>query len=356
MPLNRCFQCIKLCSFGILLSLGCGSNKLQPISNPSTPTTTPILPSLPGVPTNGTQIYAVVPGYAVDTGWSPDGIFIFAASDSGIINDDVDHLEVTGSHVAVDEKGNVYALTTQGIEVFAPNAPNFYIRSVPVDPSTVKDMAVSPAGDVYVSDGKGVAVYPSSASPSRYILGQSQTADGATTAIVPGHIAVDSSDNLYAQNTVDSSIAVFGSSATGTISPSRIIGGPLARLASSADNVRALTTDDAGNLYVLCNCTQAGSTATDFGVLEFGPAATGNMAPLQFVTAPQMTSFGADGSIAVDSAGTLYVNTRWTGGGELIFEFTAGTSGSFALSQMSTISVPRRTTLRSELPFIERPA
>jgi hypothetical protein len=213
-----------------------------------------------------------------------------------------------------------------------------------VDPAAVQDMAVSPAGEVFVSDGKGVAVFPaittSAAIPARYIIGQSQS--GAT--IVPGHIAVDALDNLYVQNTTDSSIAVFGPTATGTVSPSRTIAGPLARLASKADDVRALTTDASGNLYVLCNCTQPNSTATDFGVFEFDPAANGNVAPIRFVTAPQMTSsFGTDGSIAVDSAGTIYVDTRsaqpYVGiaGGQIIFQFSAGASGSVAPSQTFTL-------------------
>jgi hypothetical protein len=350
MPLNHRFQIVTLSSFGILLLLGCSSNKPQSIASPTAPTTTPPPPSSPGipsVPTGGTQIYAVVPGYGVDTDWSPDGVFIFSASAIGVINDEVSHLEIAGSHVAVDGAGNIYVLTTQGIQVSPPSEPGLPYTTPSfwsIDPSSVQDMAVSPTGEIFVSDGKGVAVFAAeanrSASLARYILGQTQATGGATTAIVPSHIAVDANDNLYVQNTVDSSIAVFGPTATGTVSPSRIIAGPLARLASSADDVRALTTDVAGNLYVLCNCTRPDSEAADFGVFEFGPTASGNVAPIQFVTSSQMTSFGTDGSIAVDSKGTLYVDTRWPSGGQAIFQFSAGASGSVAPSLTSFIQEP----------------
>lgn len=86
-------------------------------------------------------------------------------------------------------------------------------------------MAVSPTGESFVSNGTGIAVFSSSASgnanPVRYIPGATQ----ASAAIIPGTVTVDSQDNLYVQNVTDSTMAVFGPTATGTVVPSRTIGG-----------------------------------------------------------------------------------------------------------------------------------
>ena len=197
-----------------------------------------------------------------------------------------------------------------------PTAPYLTTaRTLPVGPGTkidaVNDMVASLTGEIFVSDGKGIAVFSATATgnagPSRYILGNTQSGGGASTAIVPGVIAVDAADNLYVQNTVDSSIDVFGPTDTGTVIPLRTIAGPLARLTSSGAQITGMTTDAAANLYVLCLCSRQDGDGTDFEVLEFGPA-NGNAAPIRFVTTPGMDSNYFGSGVAVDSAGTIYVS------------------------------------------------
>jgi hypothetical protein len=359
-----------LCSCGMFLLAGCnvspGSTAslvssppvtIPPVSPPATPPA-PLpcvtTPSGTTPPPGGTaplftqpNIYVVWSGVATDKNCSPDSIFIYSQTQTTTGPLNADEGEIAGSEVSVDSVGNIYVLLNNQIEVIPPTAPYLLetSRSLPVGPGTkiaaVKDMAASLTGEIFVSDGKGIAVFSATATgnadPARYILGNSQAGSGASTAIVPGVIAVDSADTLYVQNTADSSIVVFGPIDTGTVVPSRTIAGPLAGLTSNGAHVTGMTTDTAGNLYLLCQCSWPGSNGTDFGVLEFSPTANGNVAPIRFVTTPAMDSSYSASGVAVDSAGTIYVSGgAWAGA--QIFEFSATASGSVAPSNTLTWS------------------
>jgi hypothetical protein len=343
MSLNR-FLCIPLYSLATLLIIGCGSTSQLPsnaitATPPATPiappgtTTAPTFPAYPSAPAGTTAIYAVVPEYNLFRQLIPI-VWRFPAIQSGAVSDNVDgFIEIDGTYVATGSAG-VYALNAEGLELALLSLACCGSENSSINPASVVSMAVGPTGEIFFSDGKGVTVFDDAASmtPSRYITGQSQS--GA--AIIPGSITVDTSGDLYVENTADASIAVFAPTANGLAVPVRTIGGPLARLASAADSVRGLTTDASGNLYVLCNCTRADTAATDYGVFEFDPAANGNGAPIRFVTAPAMTPIGTDGSVAVDSAGTLYVDVRSDAATQTIFQFPAGVSGSVAPSLTSS--------------------
>jgi len=196
-------------------------------------------------------------------------------------------------------------------------------------------MVSSAKGEIFVSDGKGIAVFSASAAgnddPVRYVQGYSQTDGGPSIPITPGVIAVDALDNLYVQNTADSSIVVFGPTDTGSVAPSRTIAGPDARLTSNGSHVMGITTDTAGNLYVLCQCSRPDGTGSDVGVIEFNPTANGDVAPMRFVGAPEIDSHFPGSGIAVDKAGTIYVS-----GGVQILEFSATASGVVAASNSVT--------------------
>jgi len=275
-----------------------------------------------------------------DRDWSPDSVIIFPQSTTGSLNDEVPNWEIVGSQVSVDNDGNIYVLTDKAIEVIPPIAPLLATsRTLPVGSGTkisaVVDMVASAKGEIFVSDGKGIAVFSATATgstdPVRYIQGYSQTEEGSSTLITPGLIAVDATDNLYVQNTADSSIVVFGPADRGSVAPSRTIAGALARLTSNGSHVMGITTDTAGNLYVLCQCSRPDGTGSDVGVIEFNPTANGDVAPMRFVGAPEIDSHFPGSGIAVDKAGTIYVS-----GGVQILEFSATASGVVAASNSVT--------------------
>jgi hypothetical protein len=285
--------------------------------------------------------------YVVSDSISPVSVLVFPQTASGPTSAS---LEIPGSQVSVDSAGNVYVLSASlsSINVYSAASPTGPpIRSLPVGPGTkiaaVADMVTSATGEIFVSDGKGIAVFSPAATgdddPVRYIMGNTQPGGGSATAITPGLIAVDSSDNLYVTDTTDSSIVVFGPTDNGTVVPARTIAGPLTHLAGTYAYLPAVATDSSGNLFALCICSRTdGSGFVDFGVFEFGPSADGNVAPIRFVTSPEMYPYTGGNGIAVNSAGTIYVSSGTPSGTQTVFEFANTASGSVAAT--NTVTIP----------------
>jgi hypothetical protein len=242
------------------------------------------------------------------------------------------YASLEGCLPAVDGQGNVYLLAFQypwgcgyqpkSINVYSPNSVGGSgIRYLSVGPGTkvanVQDMAVSPAGEIFINDGKGVSVFSATASgsdaPVRYI----QWDGGEAVPVTPGFIAVDGEDNLYVQN--GSSIAVFGPQVTGLVVPSRVISGPHTQLSG----LSRMTADVHGNLYVTID--SGGSNGV--GVLEFTADAHGDVAPLRSVSSTSMVNFDGLLGVAVDSSGLIYVRATHPYCGA-IFVFAADASGS----------------------------
>jgi hypothetical protein len=199
----------------------------------------------------------------------------------------------------------------------------------------------SSTGEIFVSDGNGIAVFSSTAagnaSPLRYILGPPQSTGGTMPVFRPGLITVDSSDNVYTQNASDSSISVYGPTDTGNVNPARKISGPLTRVSGASNYITAMTTDTVGNLYVLCVCMGTdGSGRYDFGVFEFDPAANGNVAPSRLVTASDMYPYFFNDGVGVSPDGTIYVSAGTPQGKPTVFEFSSSSSGS--VTPFKTIS------------------
>jgi hypothetical protein len=99
-----------------------------------------------------------------------------------------------------------------------------------------------------------------------------------------------------------------------------------------------MATDSSGNLYVLCNCVRSDGSGTDVGVFEYSAMASGNIAPIRFVTTPGMVLNGSDGALALDSTGTIYANILSADSKPVILEFPAEASGSVAPS--NTVTLP----------------
>jgi hypothetical protein len=233
-----------------------------------------------------------------------------------------------GTFVSVDAGGNVYALTDSGVvEYSAESAAR--MRTLSLVPGTeVQDMMASPSGEIYVSDGVGIAVFNSkatgSAPPDRYIQGISKSSDGTITKIVPGIITVDASNNLYVQDVASGSIVIFKPTDSGTVEPVRTIFGPSTLIDQRPYSIQGLATDAAGNLYV-------SALEKVFGVLVFDAAADGNVAPSRIITADQsvdMYPYFGNLGVAVDSGGTVYLSAvHRSNDVPAVFEFAPGASG-----------------------------
>ena len=221
------------------------------------------------------------------------------------------NLNVTSlAYLAVDGSGDIYTTATEGttgssVLEFPVNSSNNAqpTRGIPFNTTTQitapNGLAVDPAGNMALPEANGgVAIFASTANgsvaPSDYIAG-----GGASTLVNPTAAAVDTNDNLYIVNSgegVTNPIVVFNTTSTGA--PIRSIGGALTTLAVGSP--QAIATDSAGNLYV-ANVVDGVSS-----ILVFEPTATGNTPPLRDITGSN-TLLGCVGGIAVDNAGYLYV-------------------------------------------------
>lgn len=313
-------------SCALFFLAGCGPTPFSNfVSSPS-----PSVPSSP--PSSVTHITDPSVYIVDDTSGPASTIDIFPLSATGPTTPT---LETQGTYVSVDANGNVYALTGSAIVEYAANnligTPS---RSLPVGAGTkipqVKDVLASPTGEIYVSDGNGIAVFSATANgavdPVRYIVGNSQAGGGSSTQIVPGVIALDQAGNLYVQDTASNSIAVFGPADTGTVVPKRTITYPIAPYLIS------MTTDSTGNLYVSCICFTLSHGYSAVGVLVFDATASGNTTPIRAIWGPLtgIATYYSGLGIAVDSAGTLYVSGGTDTGQQMVYVFAADANGNVA--------------------------
>ncbi len=208
--------------------------------------------------------------------------------------------------VEVDEAGNIYVLADvavgtgmagrvySGITVFAPSATGYVIARTIAGPTTqiqaMNEMAVSPTGTIYVTGGQnGLTPEP---------------------------------------------VLLFNAGATGDVPPDGVLSGD----ATTIGNVRGMTFDAAGNLYVT-SLAEVPFPATPLSgtpsVLEFAAGATGNVAPMRTISGA-LTTMGEIGSVRVDSAGDLYVVNGFIAGS--VLKFAAGATGNVA--PMATFALP----------------
>lgn len=261
----------------------------------------------------------------------PTSILVF---DGAAIGSSTPYLELPGSLPAIDASGNIYVVScdphcSTDINVYSANAVTVGkpLRSLHTHLAAIYDMKVGQSGEIFISDGSGIAVFGPAAAgddpPERYIQWNSA-----------GPIAVDNTGRLYVRSF--GSVAVFGPSATGVATPERLIGGPQTMMRSQyAFDYGAIAVDAQGRLYDLC-LTDQYDGANRFRVLVFAPDATGDVAPIRYLTTSSMTDAYDGTGIAVDSAGTIYVSASLDLNIGAIFEFPADASGS--IGAVKTIS------------------
>jgi hypothetical protein len=294
-----------------LLPLGCGRGSSVPgsVPIPSGGGTTGVTPSGGTTSGNaratcsgGTIVNIGAPSiYLVQAGHDPYSVLVFPQQASGAT---APTSEIPGTLVSLDGAGDIFVLAGSCIvEYPSASSTGAAARFLPVGPgskiSAVNDMTVTASGQIYVSDGKGIEVFDATATgnadPARYII---------PSGITPGQIAVDTSDNLYVLNAADESIAVFGPTASGSVTPTRIITG---QITTGSHITLGIATDSANNLYVLCVCGSTGEGgANPFAAYEFSSAANGNVGPIRQITSPDMYPWSGGPGLAVDSAGTIY--------------------------------------------------
>jgi hypothetical protein len=291
--------------------------------------------------------------YVEDDGRSDyEQIFVFPASTNGSVAPtlSIGDLKHSSTNVSVDGSGNIYVLSTdftnnyaEQILEYAPTVPlGAPLRSLPVGAGTnipsVTGLYTSASGELFVVDGTGLSVFGATAngsdSPERHITGDYLAADRPNTAYYA--ITVDANDNVYVANNSSTPLVVYGPTATGSAAPDRAIGGPLTQMDSYDGQyppyIGGITTDKAGNLYVVCLCVSG------FGVYEFAPNANGNVAPIRTITSQAMYPYFFSLGIAVDSVGDVLVSAGMASTGlPAVFTFAPDAMGE--VNPISTATV-----------------
>jgi hypothetical protein len=327
---------------------GCQPAQNNQVGSVSTPNPTSRNPT-PPTPWATTNVPVTAPSvYVVSDLPQPEPyIVVFPQTASGATHPTV---QIRGTLVSVDEDGNVYALVGSNVVEYQRDSIwNGPARSLPVGAGTkiaaVKDMVASPDGEIYISDGIGIAVFSATATgnadPVRYITGNYTSGGGGSTTVVPSLITLDSGGNLYVQDNSTNTIAIFKSTDTGNVTASRIISGK-SSTTKQWWGVGGLTTDSAGNLYVSALWPSSDQSGNEFGVQVFDAAASGDAVPVRVITnAPgvDMYPYCANLGVGVDSAGTIYLSACHAfGGTPAVFEFAPGANGPSTPTQ--TITMP----------------
>jgi sugar lactone lactonase YvrE len=205
---------------------------------------------------------------------------------------------VPGSVLAFDNAST----TTNGVST--PIAP----ASIPIFSSIVpSSVAVDGAGNVYAASGESIL---ESIGGSTYALSSSLPA-------TPSQIAVDSVGNVFVVNAGVQAIEELAISAAGTPGAYNLTSISY-KPASGTAAPQAIAVDNVGNLYV------ADYQSTGASIYRLSLAA--NTVRQQVTVASGLSD---PVSLAVDASGNVYVADKGTG---KVFEYSPGTSGSYALN------------------------
>lgn len=292
-----------------------------------------------GAPSTGVYVIQNTPASGTTTA-ATGTILQFSSTASGVATpvSTIANLNVTSlGFLAVDATGDIYTTAVEGttgssiLEFPVDSSNNAQpTRSIPFNATTQivapNGLASDPIGNLVLPEASGsVAIFSSTATgsiaPSFSIPG-----GGASTLVNATAAAVDTNGNLYIVNAgsgVTNPIDVFTTTSTGA--PVRSIGGALTMMAPGSP--QAIATDTAGNLYV-ANVVSGVSS-----ILVFEPTATGNTPPLRDITGSN-TGLGCVGGIAIDTEGSyLYVVSTPTCGSTAsptVFKFSTTGDGNIA--------------------------
>jgi hypothetical protein len=233
--------------------------------------------------------------------------------------------------VAVDTAGSLYVSASKGsapstvyqILVYAAGAtgsatPARTITSTSLN-SFINSIAVDATGDLYAISGNSIDVFApnaaANAAPVRQIAGN------LTQINFAAQIAVDAAQNIYLANEDGGNVLVFSSTQSGNIAPTGILTGASTAIGTPS----GIAIDSSGDIYVASFNQPSNSSA----VLEFAPGATGNAIPTRMLTTIASAELAG---LAVDALDNLYVYTA-TGSQLAVDVFTPSQSGSSAASR-----------------------
>jgi hypothetical protein len=197
-------------------------------------------------------------------------------------------------------------------------------------------LALDPEGNIYVSQGGSIEVFPAHPSAGQHDQAPSAFIVGANTGVSePMGMAFDRSTHLYVADEGYQGILVFGAHANGNLAPIATIAGP--RTGFTYPQGVALDAD--GNIYV----SQFDPDAPeDDGseILEFAAGASGNVMPIAKLVGAS-TRLHEPGRVVIDpSDGEIYVFSNDPAKAGLVFApLHAGSSNAAPIASIGKTNV-----------------
>ena len=224
----------------------------------------------------------------------------------------------------VDQSGRIYMFdgnASVGISIYstirtflAKERPYATIAGSRTGLGETHALALDPAGNIYVSQGGSIEVFPAHPNAGPHDEAPSAFIVGANTGIVePMGMAFDRSAHLYVADEVYQGILVFGDHANGNIAPIASIAG--SHTGFTYPQCVALDAD--GNIYV-SQFYPAGPESDGAEILEFAAGASGNVTPIAKL-AGATTQLQAPGRITIDTNGDIYVFSNDPANAGLVF-------------------------------------
>jgi hypothetical protein len=224
----------------------------------------------------------------------------------------------------VDRSGRIYMLDGTdpvGISVYSANwnalvnqHPYATIVGSRTGLGETHALALDPAGNIYVSQGGSIEVFPANPSPGPNDEAPSAFIVGTHTGVQePMGMAFDRSAHLYVADEEYQGILVFGAHANGNIAPIATIAGPHTGFTFP----QGVALDAGGNIYVSqFNPDRPEESGAE--ILEFAAGASGNATPIAKL-AGASTQLRAPGRITVNTNGDIYVFNDDHANGVLVF-------------------------------------
>lgn len=224
----------------------------------------------------------------------------------------------------VDRSGRIYVLDRNdpvAISVYSANRnvlvsqrPYATIVGSRTGLGETHAVALDPAGNIYVSQGGSIEVFPANPSAGPHDEAPTAFIVGANTGVVePMGMAFDRSAHLYVADEGYQGILVFGAHANGNIAPIATIAGSH----TGFTYPQGVALDAGGNIYVSQFEPDSQENA-GAEILEFAAGASGNATPIAKL-AGATTQLQAPGRITVNTNGDIYVFNDDDANGVLVF-------------------------------------
>jgi len=230
--------------------------------------------------------------------------------------------------------GSIYVLNSTGGAIVNYGAGNYLpppaatITSLPgAGWDTNGHIAFDSSGNLWVTDGADVAEYAANANGAAIPLATFQPADTNVQ-----NIAIDAAGEILLSDSATNTIYAYAANSSGAATPIRTISGSATQL----DGISRMIVDGSGNLWVV--------NVSSTSIAEFPVTANGNVAPSLYLDSTWANNNGmpAISSIAFDHSGDLLVLAN---NGEHVFTFAPGVNESshyirqIATQELSDIAV-----------------